>query len=58
MRIQINQTISNIMEEDRTLIRTKTSETYILFPDEGKKLRNKRVFLFRNIFIDFFFERL
>lgn len=41
MRIQIDQNISNIMDEDRKIIRSKTSETFILFPDEGKKLRHK-----------------
>ena len=40
MRIQINQTISNILDEDRNPIRSNTSETLILFPDEGKKLKN------------------
>ncbi len=41
MIININQTISNTLNEDRELIRTRTNEFFVLYPEEGKKLKNK-----------------
>lgn len=42
MIINIHETISNIMTKDKKLIDTTTSETYILYPEQGKVLRNKK----------------
>ena len=41
MTINIIQTITNILSEDRVLISSGESEGYILIPDEGKILKNK-----------------
>ena len=50
MRLEIHEVISNILNEKRELIRTKTSESYIIYPDAGKVLRNKK----NNLTIDTF----
>ena len=40
MKINIIQTITNILEEDRTLIKSIESESYTLIPESGKALKN------------------
>lgn len=40
MTINIIQTITNILDEDRQLIRTATTEAYMLYPAEGKAIKN------------------
>jgi hypothetical protein len=41
MQIQIRQTITNVMDENRKQISSFQSEIYVLIPDEGKALINK-----------------
>lgn len=41
MTINIIQTITNTLTENRELISSKQSEGYVLIPDEGKMLKNK-----------------
>lgn len=41
MRINIHENTLKIKEEDGTLIRTSNSESFIIYPAEGKRLRNK-----------------
>ena len=40
MIVNIIQTITNILDENRKLIRTATTEAYVLYPAEGKALKN------------------
>ena len=40
MTVNIFQTITNILDADRNLIKTSTVETYVLYPDTGKALKN------------------
>ena len=40
MTINIIQTITNILNEKRQVINTMTSETYMLYPAEGKAIKN------------------
>lgn len=42
MEININQTIRNVLNEDRTLKSTQTIESYIIIPAEGKHLVNTK----------------
>ena len=42
MEININQTIRNVLNEDRTLKSTQTTESYIIIPAEGKHLVNTK----------------
>lgn len=42
MRTNIHQAITNVLDENRSVIRTTTHETYVLYPDNGKKLKNKK----------------
>lgn len=51
MRLEIHEVISNILDENRKLIRTRTSESYIIYPDEGKLLKNKKTGLTTDTFI-------
>ena len=41
MKITIYQTISNVLNEDRSIRTSATTESYLLEPDAGKYLRNK-----------------
>jgi len=41
MKVNIHQTISNVLDENREIISTITSETFVIYPEEGKLLRNK-----------------
>jgi len=41
MKITIYQTISNVLNEDRSIRSSVTTESYLLEPDAGKYLRNK-----------------
>jgi len=41
MKINIHENILNVKEEDGTLIKSVESESFIIYPDAGKKLRNK-----------------
>lgn len=41
MRITIYQTISNVLNEDRSIRSSSTTEAYLIEPDPGKWLRNK-----------------
>lgn len=40
MRKEFRQNIVNTLDEKRSLISSSTSETTILYPDEGKCLKN------------------
>ena len=40
MTVNIFQTITNVLDINRNLIRTTTTETYVLYPDAGKALKN------------------
>ena len=40
MTVNIFQTITNVLDTNRNLIRTTTTETYVLYPDAGKVLKN------------------
>lgn len=40
MKIEIRQTISNTLDENRKLIKSSTVESTILFPAEGKAIKN------------------
>lgn len=40
MKIEIRQTISNTLDENRKLISSSTVENTILYPAEGKALKN------------------
>ena len=51
MRLEIHEVISNILNEKRELIRSKTSESYIIYPEVGKILRNKNTGLTAYTFI-------
>lgn len=51
MRLEIHEVISNILNEKRELIRSKTSESYIIYPEVGKILRNKKTGLAADTFI-------
>ena len=42
MEININQTIRNVLNEDRTLKSTQTTESYIIIPAPGKHLVNTK----------------
>ena len=42
MEININQTIRNVLNEDRTLKSTQTTESYMIIPAEGKHLVNTK----------------
>lgn len=42
MEININQTIRNVLNEDRTLKSTQTTESYIIIPATGKHLVNTK----------------
>jgi len=41
MKINIHENTLIIKEEDGTIISTRESQTYIIYPSEGKKLRDK-----------------
>jgi len=41
MIINIHETISNVYDEKKNLISSSTSESYIVYPEENKLLRNK-----------------
>jgi len=41
MKIQIHENVLNIKEEDGTIIKTIESSSFIIYPAEGKRLRNK-----------------
>ena len=41
MKITIYQTISNVLNEDRSIRSSTTVESYLLEPEAGKYLRNK-----------------
>lgn len=41
MKITIYQTISNVLNEDRSIRSSSTVESYLLEPDFGKYLKNK-----------------
>ena len=51
MRLEIHEVISNILNEKRELIRSKTSESYVIYPEVGKILRNKKTGLTADTFI-------
>lgn len=38
---RINETTCNILDEDRTILKTTVSENILLIPEKGKVLRNK-----------------
>lgn len=40
MKINIIQTITNILNYSREVIETMTSENYIIYPAEGKAIKN------------------
>jgi len=40
MTINIIQTITNILDENRKILRTALTEAYVLYPAEGKALKN------------------
>jgi len=40
MEIKILQTVTNVLNKDRQVLSSNTSETYILYPAEGKQIRN------------------
>lgn len=40
MTVNIFQTITNVLDANRNLVRTTTTETYVLCPDAGKALKN------------------
>lgn len=40
MKIEIRQTISNTLDENRKLISSSTVENTVLYPAEGKALKN------------------
>jgi hypothetical protein len=40
MKINIIQTITNILDENRQVIKTSASENYILYPEVGKVIKN------------------
>ena len=42
MEININQTIRNVLNEDRTLKSTQTTESYMIIPSPGKHLVNTK----------------
>lgn len=42
MKITIIQTTTKTFNESRLLLATRINETYLIEPDEGKLLRNKR----------------
>lgn len=42
MIIKIHEIISNIMDENRNILKTNTSEAYVLYPEEGRVLKNKQ----------------
>ena len=42
MEININQIIRNVLNEDRTLKSTKTTESYMIIPATGKHLVNTK----------------
>lgn len=39
MKIQIQQVTSRVLDERRNVLSELTTETYIVYPDEGKVLR-------------------
>lgn len=41
MTIKIQQSIINILDEARNVERTTTVESYLIYPDAGKVLKNK-----------------
>lgn len=42
MTVKIIQTITNVLDENRNITKTSTTEAYILCPDAGKALKNIR----------------
>ena len=42
MIVNINQIIRNVLNEDRTIKSTQTSETFVLTPETGKHLVNTK----------------
>lgn len=42
MKITIIQNITNIFDEDRNLLTTRSSEQYLIKADEGKQLRDTK----------------
>ena len=40
MKINIIQTITNILDENRQMIKTSTSDNYILYPEVGKVIKD------------------
>ena len=40
MRINIIQTITNVLNYSREVLETRTSENYIIYPAEGKAIKN------------------
>ena len=42
MEININQIIRNVLNEDRTLKSTQTTESYMIIPADGKYLVNTK----------------
>lgn len=40
MKIEIRQTISNTLDENRKLIRTSTVESTVIYPADGKLIKN------------------
>ena len=40
MKINIIQTITNILDENRQMIKTSTSDNYILYPETGKAIKD------------------
>ena len=41
MTINIIQTITNILDENRQLVSTAVTEAYVLYPAAGKAIKNK-----------------
>ena len=40
MRINIIQTITNVLNYSREVLETRTSENYIIYPADGKAIKN------------------
>lgn len=51
MRVEIHEVISHIYDENKKLVKTKSSENYVIYPDEGKLLRNRHTGLTTDTFI-------
>ena len=41
MKINIIQTVTNILDENRQLINSMLTEVYVLYPAPGKAIKNK-----------------